>query len=70
MFVVTSSVEARLSVGFFPQLAEVFPLAHCVGPQVPKFSVVLFFYYACILAPGCLISCTSCVAVVCLCAFV
>ena len=47
VYVVTSSVEARLLMGFSSAFIEVFPLAHCVGPQVPKFSVVLrFFDYA------------------------
>ena len=40
-FLVTA--EARLLVGFNPQWG--FPLAHCVGPQVPKFSSSCYHMY-------------------------
>ena len=45
--------RSQIISGFFPQLADAFPLAHCVGPQVPKFGFMLCAFQ---LAPGCLIS--------------
>ena len=52
--------KARLSPGFFLlscQFTEVFPLALCVGPQVPKFSFILCLDGNYILVPGYLSGC-------------